>query len=97
MSVDLGIEQIQSVESLHSLPVSRPGKEEDCKGIPGASACHHTVQCFICSRIYFDQTLSRCPRCNSDSLQHYTTADLNYLVRDRIRESFGVSAVIQDE
>jgi hypothetical protein len=37
-----------------------------------------STQCFICSRIYFDQNLSKCPHCNSDSLQHYTTADLNH-------------------
>jgi predicted Zn-ribbon and HTH transcriptional regulator len=47
-----------------------------------------STQCFNCSRIYFDQALSRCPHCNSDSLQHYTTADLNHFAHNGVRESF---------
>jgi hypothetical protein len=71
--------------------------EEDCKvASNGAGSCY-CVQCFTCSRIYFDQKLSRCPRCNSDSLQHYTTADLNYFARDRVGDSFEAGAVIHDQ
>ena len=47
-----------------------------------------STQCFICSRIYFDKDLSKCPNCNSDSLQHYTTADLNHFVHNGVREPF---------
>lgn len=39
------------------------------------------TQCFMCSRIYFDQNLRKCPRCNSESLQHYSTADLSHFAR----------------
>ena len=45
-----------------------------------------STQCFICSRIYFGQYLSRCPNCDSDSLLHYTTADLNHFARNKVRE-----------
>jgi len=47
-----------------------------------------STQCFNCSRIYFDQDLSKCPNCNSVSLQHYTTADLNYFADNGFREPF---------
>jgi hypothetical protein len=47
-----------------------------------------STQCFNCSRIYFDQVLSRCPHCNSDSLQHYTTADLDRFAHSGAREPF---------
>jgi hypothetical protein len=94
MKVDLRIEQIDSARPLRSFPEGGPAKQNRNVG-SGATACHQTVQCFVCSRTYFDQMLSRCPRCNSDSLQCYTTADLDYLVRDRIRESSEVAAVIR--
>jgi hypothetical protein len=55
------------------------------------------TQCFICSRIYFDQNLQKCPHCNSKSLQHYTTDDLNQFARDPARKSFGVGTWIKDE
>ena len=47
-----------------------------------------STQCFVCSRIYFDQTLSKCPHCNGDSLQHYATSDLKHLAHSGVRESF---------
>jgi len=47
-----------------------------------------STQCFNCSRIYFDQDLAKCPNCNSVSLQHYTTADLNLLADNGLREPF---------
>jgi hypothetical protein len=47
-----------------------------------------STQCFVCSRIYFDQNLSKCPHCNSDSLQHYATSDLDHLAHGGVRESF---------
>jgi hypothetical protein len=49
-----------------------------------AARPRQNTQCFICSRIYFDQTLRKCPHCNSDSLQHYTTDDLNHFARDPV-------------
>jgi hypothetical protein len=55
------------------------------------------TQCFICSRIYFDQNLQKCPHCNSGSLQHYTTDDLNQFARDPARKSFGVGSWIKHE
>ena len=58
----------------------------DCEQLSNntsATRSSQNTQCFICSRIYFDQSLDRCPHCNSDSLQHYTTADLNYLLAIR--------------
>jgi hypothetical protein len=55
------------------------------------------TQCFICSRIYFDQNLQKCPHCNSESLQHYTTDDLNQFARDPARKPFGVGTWIKDE
>lgn len=55
------------------------------------------TQCFICSRIYFDQSLQRCPHCNSESLQHFTNDDLNQFARDPARKSFGVGPWIKDE
>jgi len=71
--------------------------DEDCNDVSNDAGSWRSVQCFICSRIYFDQSLSRCPHCNSDSLQHYKTADLNYFARQRIQESFGAGAVMQGE
>ncbi|MGA8554373.1 MAG: hypothetical protein WB630_08135 [Candidatus Acidiferrales bacterium] len=96
MNLDLSIEQANPVQSLRAFPVTTPARE-DCEDASGAVAGHYTVQCFICSRIYFDQEFLRCPRCRSDSLQHYRTADLNYFARDRIGESFEARAVIHSE
>jgi hypothetical protein len=62
-----------------------------------ATRSSQNTQCFICSRIYFDQSLQRCPHCNSESLQHYTNDDLNQFARDPARKSFGVGAWIKDE
>ena len=60
----------------------KPSRETECEH-PNRS-----TQCFVCSRIYFDQNLSKCPHCNSDSLQHYATSDLNHLAHSGGRESF---------
>ena len=62
-----------------------------------ATRSSQNTQCFICSRIYFDQNLQRCPHCNSESLQHYTNDDLNQFARDPARKSFGIGAWIKDE
>jgi len=62
-----------------------------------ATRSSQNTQCFICSRIYFDQSLQRCPHCNSESLQHYTNDDLNQFARDPARKSFGIGAWIKDE
>lgn len=43
-----------------------------------------STQCFICSRIYFDRELSKCPNCGSNSLQHYTSADLNHFAHNGV-------------
>ena len=59
-----------------------PSRETECQ------SCARSTQCFICSRIYFDQNLSKCPHCNSDSLQHYRTTDLNHFEHGGVRESF---------
>lgn len=53
-----------------------------------AERSDRSTQCFVCSRIYFDQDLSKCPHCNSDSLQHYATSDLKNLAHSGVRESF---------
>lgn len=95
MNLDLLIENTIP-GSLHTFPVRNPTKE-DCTDTSGTAGGCYAVQCFICSRIYFDQKLSRCPRCKSDSLQHYTTADLNYFARDRVGDSFEAGAVIHDQ
>ena len=61
--------------------------EQDCPNAltdTSAVRLRQNTQCFICSRIYFDQTLSKCPHCNSESLQHYSTADLNHFARDPV-------------
>ena len=58
-----------------------------CQPMPSnasAARARENTQCFICSRIYFDQSLSKCPHCNSDALQHYSTADLNHFARDPV-------------
>ena len=47
-----------------------------------------STQCFTCSRIYFDQNLSRCPHCHSDSLQYYANSDLSHFCASGVRESF---------
>jgi hypothetical protein len=46
--------------------------------------CQNT-QCFMCSRIYFGQRLRKCPHCNSESVHHYATVDLNLFARDTVR------------
>lgn len=72
----------------------------DCEQLSNntsATRSSANTQCFICSRIYFDQSLHRCPHCNSESLQHYTTDDLNLFARDSAKKSFGVGAWIKDE
>jgi hypothetical protein len=59
----------------------------DCEQLSNNSSAPRSpqnTQCFMCSRIYFDQSLSTCPHCNSDSLQHYSTADLNHFARDPV-------------
>lgn len=53
-----------------------------------ATRSYQSTQCFVCSRIYFDQTLQKCPHCSSESLHHYTTADLVHFVRDPTRSPF---------
>lgn len=55
------------------------------------------TQCFTCSRIYFDQSLERCPHCNSESLRHYATDDLNYFARDPGRKPCGADTWIKDK
>lgn len=62
-----------------------------------ATGSSQNTQCFVCSRIYFDQSLQRCPHCNSESLQHYTTDDLNHFARDRVRKPFEARTWIKDE
>ena len=62
-----------------------------------ATRSSQNTQCFICSRIYFDQSLQRCPHCNSESLQHYTNDDLNQFARDPAKKSFGFGVWIKDE
>jgi len=72
----------------------------DCEQLSNntsATRSSANTQCFICSRIYFDQNLQRCPHCNSESLQHYTIDDLNHFARDSAKKSFGVGAWIKDE
>ena len=72
----------------------------DCEQLSNntsATRSSQNTQCFICSRIYFDQSLQRCPHCNSDSLQHYTTDDLNHFARDPAGKSFGARTWIKDE
>lgn len=71
--------------------------EEDSEVVLDGAGSDYSVQCFTCSRLFFDQSLSRCPHCNSDSLQHYATADLNYFARDPVRESFEAGAMVQGE
>ena len=72
----------------------------DCEQLSNntsAARSPQNTQCFTCSRIYFGQSLQRCPHCNSDSLQHYTTDDLNHFARDPVRAPFGVSTWIKDD
>ena len=38
-------------------------------------------QCFTCSRLYFGKTFNKCPRCGSDSVQHYSEGELGLLSR----------------
>ena len=54
----------------------------------GCENSNRSTQCFICSRIYFDQNLSECPHCKSDWLQHYATSDLDHFSHGVVRESF---------
>jgi len=63
-------------------PRSHPSRETEYV------APDRSTQGFDCGRIYFGQVLSRCPHCNSDSLQHYTTADLNHFAHNGAREPF---------
>jgi hypothetical protein len=75
-----------------------PGRDcEPPSNNTSATRSSANTQCFICSRIYFDQSLQRCPHCNSESLQHYTSDDLNLFARDSAKKSFGVGAWIKDE
>jgi len=62
-----------------------------------AARSSQSTQCFVCSRIYFDQSLQRCPHCNSESLQYYTTDDLNQFARDPIRKPLEPVTWIKDE
>lgn len=80
-------------------PIHRRGLAgRDCRQMPNdvlaPRTCENT-QCFMCSRIYFDQSLSKCPHCNSDSLQHYATADLNYFARDPVKAPFRAGTLIE--
>jgi hypothetical protein len=70
---------------------------EQLSNDPSGTRSSQNTQCFICSRIYFDQSLQRCPNCNSESLLHYTTDDLNQFARDSARKSFEVGTWIKDE
>jgi hypothetical protein len=81
-----------TVEADSPRPIhSRKLAGQNCKQISNNGSatppCQNT-QCFICSRIYFDQRFRKCPHCNSDSVQHYTNADLSHFARDPIRQSF---------
>ena len=65
--------------------------DQDCEQMlkdAFATRSYQSTQCFVCSRIYFDQTLKKCPHCSSESLHHYTTADLVHFVRDQTRSPF---------
>jgi hypothetical protein len=74
--------------------------DQDCQQPSNNSSTTRSsqnTQCFICSRIYFDQNLRKCPHCNNESLQHYTTDDLNRFARDPVRKAFGVGTWMKDE
>ncbi|HEX5483454.1 MAG TPA: hypothetical protein VFZ08_12590 [Terriglobia bacterium] len=43
---------------------------------------HQHTECFTCSRFYFGETLTACPRCGSQALQHYSTEEMNLFARD---------------
>lgn len=58
-------------------------REQISNRVSPAQSSQNT-QCFICSRIYFGQRLHRCPRCNSDSVLHFPTADLDHFARDPV-------------
>src|ERR1700740_127536 len=74
-----------------------PGRDcEPPSNNTSATRSSPNTQCFICSRIYFDQSLQRCPHCNSNSLQHYTTDDLNYFARDQVENPFGAGTQIEE-
>lgn len=65
--------------------------DQDCEQMLNdafATRSYQSTQCFVCSRIYFDRTLQKCPHCNSESLHYYTTADLVHFVRDPKRSPF---------
>ena len=63
-------------------PRRHPSRDAECAN------SDRSTQCFMCSRIYFDKDLYKCPICNSDSLQQYTTADLNHFVHNAARGPF---------
>lgn len=55
-----------------------------------------TTQCFMCSRIYFDQLLQKCPHCNSEAVQHYLIDDLNHFARDPLRNPYVAGTWIEE-
>lgn len=81
-------------------PAQRPaltgrGREQISNDEAVARSSQNT-QCFICSRIYFDQDLQKCPNCNSSSLQHYTNDDLIHFARGTVGARVGLPAWFQE-
>jgi hypothetical protein len=79
----LDVEALNLIGTREKIRARRhPSRETECM------ASDRSSQCFNWSRIYFDQVLSKCPHCNSGSIQHYTTADLNHFAHNGVREPF---------
>ncbi|HLI33774.1 MAG TPA: hypothetical protein VKW70_01925 [Terriglobia bacterium] len=50
-----------------------------------------STQCFNCARIYYKARLTRCPRCKSHFIQHFSLGDLVALSRQEPRPYAGGS------
>lgn len=76
--------ETRSRRPIHNRRPARENCEQASDNAFTRRLCQNT-QCFMCSRIYFGQSLRKCPHCNSGSVHHFATVDLNLLARDPVR------------
>ena len=65
----------------HQEPTLMAGRGALIRDTVASRETQEHTECFTCSRIFFGRLLEQCPRCGSQSLQHYTAGELNLLAR----------------
>jgi hypothetical protein len=70
-----------SQEKTHQEPTLMAGRGALIRDTVVSRETKEHTECFTCSRIFFGRLFEQCPRCGSQSLQHYPAGELNLLAR----------------